>query len=98
MSEQSTYSNDPNELDGQEGVLDRVGGGQGVGGGAAAQVDDEDSQDIGLDANGLSDDGLGGDGLGDAVGTPASSDPDQMSDVSPDEMGGTGGENAGGAG
>jgi hypothetical protein len=32
------------------------------------------------------------------VGTPASSDPDQMADVSPDVLGGTGGPDAGGAG
>jgi hypothetical protein len=32
------------------------------------------------------------------MGTPASSDPEQMADVSPDELGGTGGPDAGGAG
>jgi hypothetical protein len=79
MSEQSTYSNDPDDMDGQEGVLDRVGEG--------GALDTGGSEDIAGDSSG-----------GGAVGTPASSDPDQMVDVGPDDLGGTGGENAGGAG
>lgn len=81
MSEQSTYSNDPNEQDGQEGVLDRVDDD------AAGSVDVAGSEDIHAD-----------DPDPEALGTPASNDPNLMSDVSPDDLGGTGGPDAGGAG
>lgn len=66
MSEQATYSNDPDDMDGQEGVLDRVGEPSDV------DIDATDEPDIDID--------------------------DESYDDTPDDLGGTGGPDAGGAG
>jgi hypothetical protein len=68
MSEQSTYSNDPDDMDGQEGVLDRVGGdgpGDAVGTpavGTPASSDPEQMTDVSPDDMG----GTGGEDAGGA--------------------------------